>query len=277
VEDPPAEKKSRDENVRSVLKAIQILDSFSTLDRKLSVAEVALRTRLPRGTAHRIMNTLHQAGLLERDRDRDHYRLGMKLFEYGTTVLSNLDLQREAQPYVEALTEASGLGVHLCVFDGLQTTIVHHTKPDRNRSNSVFVLDTSPAHCTSTGKAALAFQNAQVIERVIGLGLKKLTTNTIVDPQALRAELAEVRRLGYAVDREEKDIGVRCVGAPIRDQSGRVFAAVSVSGPVRHLPLERIPELSRMVVHYANTISIQLGHIPPIQPAAAPAEEASPD
>ena len=268
MKEQDAKSRPRDENVRSILKAVQILDCFSDLDRRLSVAEIANRIGYPRGTVHRIVSTLHQAGLLERDRERDHYRLGMKLFEYGTTVLSNLDLNREAQPFIEALTEASGLGVHLCVFDGLQTTIVHHTKPDRTRANSLFVLDTSPAHCTSTGKAALAFQPEHVIERVIALGLKKLTVNTITDPSVLRKELETIRALGYAVDLEEKDIGIRCVGAPIRDVSGRVFAAVSVSGAVRHVSKERIPELAEMVIHYANAISSQLGYVPALRMAS---------
>ena len=262
-----AKTREREENVRSILKATQILDCFSDIDRHLSVAEIATRLKVPRGTVHRIVSTLHAAGFLTRDRERDHYRLGMKLFEYGMTVLSNMELHREAQPYIEALTSASGLGTHLCVFDGLHTTIVNHTQPDK-KINSVVVLDTSPAHCTSTGKAALAFQDEAVIERLIRHGLRKLTVHTIADPAALRAELAGVRRLGYAVDREEKDLGIRCVGAPIRDAGARVFAAVSVSGPSRRVPEERVPELGAIVIHYANAISAQLGYVAPVPETA---------
>jgi hypothetical protein len=93
----PEPGRRRDDCVRSIEKAVAILDCFSTLDRHLSVAGIARQTGIPRGTAHRIIATLRDHGLLERDRGRDHYRLGMKLFEYGTTVLDTMELQREAK------------------------------------------------------------------------------------------------------------------------------------------------------------------------------------
>jgi len=250
----------RDDNVRSIEKAIAILDCFSTIDRNLSVASIAKQIGIPRGTAHRIISTLRDHGLLERDRERDHYRLGMKLFEYGTTVLGTMELQREAKSFVEALTKVSGISVHLCVFDGIRSTVVNRTECDGNRANTTVVIEAAPAHCTSTGKAILAFQSATIISKVIAQGLMRYTPHTISDSDALLKELALVRERGYAVDNEELSIGIRCVGAPIRNVSGRVFAAVSVSGPARKVPDARIAELAALVIHYADAISAQLGY-----------------
>ena len=139
---------------------------------------------------------------------------------------------------IEALTSASGLGTHLCVFDGLHTTIVNHTQPDK-KINSVVVLDTSPAHCTSTGKAALAFQDEAVIERLIRHGLRKLTVHTIADPAALRAELAEVRRLTVELAESlELQTATEDILRLITDNPGN-------AAPVREAALARAMQITR--------------------------------
>jgi DNA-binding IclR family transcriptional regulator len=251
-----------EDNLKSIVKLAAILDCFSTLERQLSVAEIAKRTKIPRGTAHRIIRTMKDLGLLEQERQRDQYRLGMKLFELGTTVLANMELHREAKSSVEALTRVTGETVHLSVFDGLNSTVINRTDPEGNRVNTLFVLESSPAHATSTGKAALAFQPDSVVQKFISLGLRRIAPNTITDPKTLLDELAEVRARGYAIDNEELNPGTKCVGAPIRNSSGRVFAAMSVSGLARRFTDERIEAFSKLVTHYADAVSTQLGYRP---------------
>ena len=262
-DDPSASPNGRgDDLLKSVIKALGVLDCFTTLDRKLSISEIAKRTGLPRGTAHRVMTTLRELGFVEQERERDQYRLGLKLFELGNVVLANMDLHREAKSFVEALTAISGEAVHLCVFDGVQSTLINRTEPSRERTNTIVVMEASPAHCTATGKAALAFQPEAVLNRVIGLGLRSYTPRTITDPAALREELAAIRKRGYSIDDEELSPGIRCVGAPIRNLSGRVFASISVSGPSRRLTKAKNLATGRLVVHYADAISAQLGWRP---------------
>ena len=250
------------DNLKSIVKMMSILDCFSSLERKLSVAEIAKRTNMPRGTAHRIIRTMRDVGLMEQERQRDQYRLGMKLFELGTTVLANMDLHREAQSSVESLTRVSGEIVHLSVFDGIHSTVINRTDPEGKRVNTLFVLESSPAHATSSGKAALAFQPQAAIDKFLSLGLRRISPNTITDPQVLLAELESIRANGYALDNEELTPGTKCVGAPIRNASGRVFAAISVSGPARRFTPERIEAFSDLVMHYAEAISAQLGYRP---------------
>jgi DNA-binding IclR family transcriptional regulator len=265
------------DNLKSIVKMMAILDCFSTLERKLSVADIAKKTKMPRGTAHRIIRTMRELGLLEQERQRDQYRLGMKLFEIGTTVLANMDLHREAKSSVESLTRVSGETVHLSVFDGVNSTVINRTDPEGNRVNTLFVLESSPAHATSSGKAALAFQPEAAIEKFISLGLRRISPNTITDPRQLRAELERVRERGYAIDNEELNPGTKCVGAPIRNASGRVFASLSVSGPARRFTADRIEAFSELVKQYAGAVSAQLGYrpnehleaekVPPVMPA----------
>ena len=250
------------DSLKSIVKMMSILDCFSTLERKLSVAEIAKRTNMPRGTAHRIIRTMRELGLMEQERQRDQYRLGMKLFEMGTTVLASMDLHREAQSSVESLTRVSGETVHLSVFDGVNSTVINRTDPEGKRVNTLFVLESSPAHATSSGKAALAFQADHTIEKFLSLGLRRISPNTITDPKVLLAELDTIRARGFATDNEELTPGTKCVGAPIRNASGRVFAAISVSGQARRFTPERVEAFSDLVKHYADAISAQLGYRP---------------
>ncbi len=250
------------DNLKSIAKMMAVLDCFSTVDRRLSVAEIARRTRIPRGTAHRIIRTMREFGLLEQEREREEYSLGMKLFDLGTTVLSNMDLHREAKADIEALTRASDETVHLSVFDGRNSTVVHRTDKGQNQTNTLYVLDASPAHATASGKAALAFQEARDVDRLIAMGLRRLTPSTITDGESLRVELAEIRNRGYAIDNEELTPGTRCIASPIRNGSGRVFAAISVSGPIRRITPDRTQELSGLVMYYADAISERLGYRP---------------
>ncbi len=251
------------QNVKSLFKMLDVLECFSAVDRALTVIEMARRTGLPRTTVHRIVDSLRALGFLEQDASRERYRLGLKLFELGNTALTNLPLYREARPYVDTLARLSGEDVHLCVFDGSQMVFVERAERDAGRPhNTVTRMEASPCHSTGVGKAALAFQPAVAVERVIRLGLRPFTRNTIVDPGALRRELAAIRARGYSIDNCEHEPDLRCVGAPIRNAAGRVFAAISASGPARRLPDERVPTLAEQVVAHAEAISARLGHVP---------------
>lgn len=243
-----------DETLKSLVKIVRILDCFSPIKRTLSLAEICTLTGYPRSTTHRLVASLREVGFLEQDRQRDRYRLGLKLFQLGNVVLGNMDLHREARPFVESLSRISGHSVHLAVFDGQQAVVIHRTESQ----SALTLIEAAPVHCTSVGKAILAFQPEPVIEAVVAAGLKAYTETTITQPAALRAELAAIRQRGYAVDHGEHQPGLHCVGAPIRDSNGRVFAGISVSGPARDIPVAAIEGLSKIVIHHAAQISAQL-------------------
>jgi DNA-binding IclR family transcriptional regulator len=251
---------SRDvEGVKSLGKAVRVLECFSTRARSLTLGEISQRTGLPKATAHRLVAALRDVGMIEQDSARDSYRLGLKLFELGNVVLANLDLHREARPFVEQLSRVSGHSVHLAVFDGRQAVVIHRADPHPEGSPVAFI-ESAPTHCTSVGKAILAFQPEETLARLASLGpLARYTDATITDAAALAANLAETRARGWSLDEGEHQPGLRCVGAPIRDVTGRVFAAISVSAPVRELTSARVPNAVKMVRHAAAGISAALG------------------
>jgi len=245
----------------SFSKMLGVLDCFSRDDRALSVLSIAERTRLPRTTVHRIVGSLKALGLIEQDRDREKYRLGLKLFELGNTVLANMDVQREASDSIVTLVNKSGLSVHLGVFDGFEIVMVERANSKVGQVNRVVTLESAAAYCSATGKAALAFQPEPVVERILAHGLRAFTSNTITDPDELRAELELTRRRGYSFDDCEYEDWRRCVAAPIRNAGGRVFASISVTGKKENFTEQTIPLYAAMVVEQADKISRRLGYV----------------
>lgn len=255
-------KTSSEENLKSLNKVATILDCFSTTHRAMSLAEICKQTGYPRSTTHRLLASMREVGLLDQDRERERYRLGIKLFAYGNIVLANMDLHREARPFAETLGRMTGLSVHLAVFGGERAVVIHRAEPAPGGLTPLNLLENAPVHCTSIGKAILAFQPESVVTRVIEAGLARYTDSTITDGDLLRRELETVRQQGYAVDNGEHQPGLRCIGAPIRDQFGRVFASISATGSAIQSPVDRQASVSAMVIHHANQISSHLGFEP---------------
>jgi DNA-binding IclR family transcriptional regulator len=130
----------------------------------------------------------------------------------------------------------------------------------------------APAHCTGVGKALLAFQPPEIVQQVIDNGLTRYTEHTIIDGEALKAELALIRQKGYALDDEEIEVGLRCVAAPIRDHSGHVAAAISVAAPVQRMSKKNVLTTIPSVVSAAEAISRRLGYLPSLSSGAHLAE-----
>lgn len=250
---------SESSNLKSLFKIIDILDCFSLEERELSVSEIARRTGMPKSTAHRIADSLRVAGFLDQNASRERYRLGLRLFEYGSTVLGSMELNRVANPFIEALTKRSGENVHLCVFNGSHMLLVKRASKASSRQNTLTVMEESACHSTGVGKATLAFQPEATLRKIIEAGLAPFTSHTITDPQKLRDHLAEIRSQGYAIDDREHEADIRCIAAPIRNANGRVFAAVSISGPARRMTDERLATFRPLVMDHAASISVQLG------------------
>ena len=245
-----------EDSLKSLLKVVAILDAFSTSQRSLSLAELSAATGFPRSTAHRLAASMRNAGLLDQDGQRDRYRLGLKLFELGNTVLANMDLHREARPFVDALSQVTGHLVHLAVFDGQQAIVIHRVAADSG--TPLTLIEAAPAHCTSVGKAILAFQPMARIDAIVAGGLKRFTDTTIVDGRKLKSELKAIRSRGYAIDEGEHQPGIRCIGAPVHDRTGRVVAGLSVSGPARRLKKDQMADLAKIVIHHAQLMAAKL-------------------
>jgi DNA-binding IclR family transcriptional regulator len=242
------------------LSAGRVLDLLDLLSRSgpLGVSEIARRMAVPKTVAWRLAETLHDRGYAIKDPDTRRYSLGLKVLELSASVRYRLEIVKVARPYIEELVEKCDETVDLGVYDKNEVVFVDKKECTRSVRMVSSIGRRLPLHCTGTGKALLAFLPGGEVDRVISRGLVRYTDNTITEPDELRRELSRVRADGYAVDRQEFEIGVRCVAAPVLDLDGRAVAAISIAGPAARITDERIPALAEMVKEAADGISRDL-------------------
>ncbi len=244
-------------------RALAVLKVLSTEGPDLTLAQVSSLLNLHKSTAHRLIMVLEGHKLIERNSKTGTYRLGMKLFELGTRAVSQLDLRERARPILERLVRETDETVHLCVYDNGEVVYVDKVEPARSVRLASTVGRRHPAFCTAVGKAMMAIMPEEQVEAAVQKhGLRPLTRKTIGSLGELKSELAKVRKLGYAVDNEENEEGVCCVGAVVQGISGEPTAAISVSGPSFRLPSYKIPVVAKAVIAAANTLSQELGYHP---------------
>ncbi len=246
--------------IQAVERVGAILEVFSPEQPELGVTEIAERTGLHKSTAHRFLVTLEAVGLLERDSRTQRYRLGLRMFEMGGIVLEQMSLWDEALPFLETLVTASGETGHLAVLERGEAIYIEKVEARRALRIPSAMGRGYPAHATSLGKVLLSdLGDAEVRATMDARGMVSYTRTTTTDVSHLLAQLAEIRERGYAVDDEEYDEGLRCVGAPIRDHTGRVVAALGIGGPVTRVTPERVDDLARLVIDAADGLSRRLG------------------
>ncbi len=254
--------KPRRMRLSSVANALRLTKAFSEEDYEMGISALATRLGLAKSTVHRLATTLVEYDFLEQNRESGKYRLGLAFFELGTLVRRKMDTATEAQGEIHALADSSGETVQLAILDHLSVLYIRIRESRQAVRMSSGLGSRAPAHCTSVGKALLAFQPIDVVQQVISQGLKRFTANTITDPDLLLAELAAIRAKGYALDEEEIEVGLRCVAAPIRDHSGQVIAAISVAAPVQRMSKKTVQLTIPSVLSSADAISRRLGYIP---------------
>src|SRR6267142_1797920 len=240
------------------LAALAILAKSSS---DCSLAELCPALKLHKSTVHRLMMVLEQHRLVVKNPDTGRYRLGLRLYELGSRAIDGLDLRGRARPYLDRLQAEFGETVFCCILDEGQVFYVEKVESQRSVRTACTVGSRAPAYCTAVGKAMLAeLPDAEVSKIVRRWGLKPVTANTITTAGALKTELKAVRTRGYAIDDEEKEQGLRCVSAAVRGHSGKLFAAMSVSGPAFRITKERIPGVGQAVMRAANELSAELGY-----------------
>jgi IclR family acetate operon transcriptional repressor len=249
------------EKLASVRNAARLLKEFSREDRELGVSELARRLGLGTSTTHRLLATLTEERLLERGQARGTYRLGIALHDLGAAVASHLDLHEAAMPAMAALRHTTGETVQLAVLDGLDSVYVERLESPHTVRIFARAGTRLPAPTTSTGKVLLAALPAEELDvRLRDWRPKRWTPRSIVDPEALRAQLREVAARGWADNREESRIGVTSVGAPVRAGDGDVIAALSVAAPTGRAPAATLRRIRGSVVEAAAVVSRRLGH-----------------
>jgi IclR family KDG regulon transcriptional repressor len=244
--------------LNSVRNAARLLKEFSRTDRELGVSELARRLELSTSTVHRVLATLTAERLLERGRS-GRYRLGLAMYDIGASVGPNLDLHEAALPVMAVLRADTGETVQLAVLDGLESVYIDRLESPHTVRIFARVGTRLPATTTSTGKVLLAALPADELEaRLAQWEPERVTPFTIVDQGVLRARLREVAERGWAENREESRVGVVSVGAPVRDGTGTVVAALSVAAPTDRAAPAALARIRAAVIVAAARASARL-------------------
>lgn len=263
VEDTPIGKAEHHQgSVQSVRRAMRLLKAFGPMQDELGVTELSRITGLHKTTVYRLLVTLDEEGFIEHGSSSDKYRLGPALIHLGRIVLDNIDVGKQALPQMRALVEDVGETAMLEIWDDGRTLVV--AKVDGQRFSHVIARASYhlPAHASAGGKAILAFLPHDEIDRVMARGLKQYTENTITDPRLLLEELTRVRVTLVSYDRQEIDIGICAISAPVFDHRGKIAGALSVAGPAQRIQLDEAGVLVQRIKGTAEAISRRLGYGP---------------
>lgn len=253
-------KNSRAAFSTTVAKALSIIEILaSSSDAGINLTELSAALTMPKSTAHRYLATLLELNLAERN-STDRFRLGTKVIELAGSFLASSDIRMESEPILEEMAEKTGETVHLAVPSGSE--VVYIAKVESRHTLGMFshIGTRLPIRCTALGKSILAFSGPDLIQAVFSEPPQSRTPNTITSNEALREELVLIRTQGFAVDNEENEVGICCVGAPILDYTGRAIAAMSISGPCDRMDQERCIQLGPVLREGVLKISKRKGY-----------------
>ncbi|NTH16779.1 helix-turn-helix domain-containing protein [Agrobacterium rhizogenes] len=240
-------------------KAFQLIDIVGASPGHVGIRQLIRDTGWSRPTLYRILSAITANGFLRLDPVTQAYTLGYRFLELAQNVWSGPDLAAIASIELRRLRDMTGETAYLAVpHDGAMMALGKFEGTHTVRSAARLGIR-KPMHCTSQGKAILAFLPPDEVDRLLGhMELEMFTAKTITDLNHLKPHLAIARQRGYAIEDEEIIVGNRCVGAPILDATGKPIAAISVAGPVWRLTSERVEQLGPEVALVARNISAQL-------------------
>jgi IclR family acetate operon transcriptional repressor len=247
--------------VQSLVRALTLLNRMADApDAGASLTDLAQQVGLAPSTAHRLLTTLEQERYVRFDPDGRLWSVGVQAFVAGCAFTKTRSLVGIARPHLRTLMEDTGETVNLAVED--DGMAVYLAQVECRQLMRAFARPGSrvPLHCSAVGKAILSRLSDKTLARILHQhGMPRLTVKTITTPAALRADLARARATGHAIDDEEHAVGLRCIAAPVFDESGAVVAAVSASGPMARIVDERVPDLANVVTQAADRISADFG------------------
>jgi IclR family transcriptional regulator, KDG regulon repressor len=251
--------------IKSLVKTLRLLKLFSPQRNIWTVEDMVSALGYHKSSVQRILTTLEKEGFLSKVTPRrSEFRLGPDILFLGNVAEMSMDLRSVARPIMLDLVHRTRETCYLCVAD--QGRCLYIDKVDCSQPIRIIhqVGQRNPMHCTGVGKALMSGMTDEDVDRLIeARGLKAHTRHTTTDPMRLKRELEAVRSRGIALDNEELDLGVKCVAAPIKDRTGTVVAAISLSGPAQRFTAAAIRRFEKEIKQAVMEISRTLGFEPP--------------
>lgn len=246
-------------HAQALSRGLALLDYLASTPGGATLTALATALALPAPTAHRLLAALEDAGYVQPGED-GRYRIGVRAFRAGSAFLEHRNLVAEALPRLERLMESSGETANLAVIEGGAAVFVAQVPCRELMRMNVRLGARAPLHASGAGKAMLSAMRPADVAAMLGPGpLPRFTARTLVARAALDAALAQAAKLGYAIDDEEHAEGLRCVAAPILDEAGKPWAALSLAGPTSRLADAQLARLGAAVRDAASDLGEALG------------------
>lgn len=223
----------------SLARGLRVITAFDRDNDAMTLSEVSRRSDMTRAAARRYLLTLCELGYVTCD--GRYFRLTPRVLELGFAFLTSMHIWERAQPFMEQLTERVNESCSISVLEGSDIVYVARVPTKRIMSVALGIGTRLPAYCTSMGRVLLADLRPGELDGYFqAASFAALTPHTVTDPTCLRKIIADVRHNGYAVVDQELEIGLRSIAVPIRNQAGRVLAAMNVSGHASRIGVEEM-------------------------------------
>jgi DNA-binding IclR family transcriptional regulator len=249
--------------LQAIDRAFAVLDLLGEGRKPMGLAQITTALHLHKSTVHRFLMVLERHRMVERTHE-GLYRLGLKLYDLGNRAVQHLDLRDLVQPHLRRLVNETGETAHLCILEKALIVYLEKIEPSRSVRMTSRVGTSNPVYCTSVGKAMLTLLPEQERREVLSrIRYVRLSPKTIMTEEELLKDLERTRRRGYAMDDEEVEEGVRCVGVAIVNSIGHPVAAVSVSGPSFRMTVQNVRAIAVRLQECVRAIEKDLGYTPP--------------
>ncbi|MED4600989.1 IclR family transcriptional regulator [Paenibacillus validus] len=248
----------------TVERALILLELVSEKGEGVALAELVKEVDLPKTTIYRLLETLKNRNYVQFDPDTEKYSIGLKTLEIGVLGLHKMQIVEVASRHLRELSEITGETSFLATYNSGETVYLYKIEGSKSISIRAELGMRRPVHCTAVGKAILSTYSREEVDRIIQeKGMTQYTPNTIVDLEQFHEELRNIRIAGYAMDREEIEVGLTCYAVPIYNYTGRSVGTISLGGPASRM-IENKNELTRELMEAGLRISQRLGFVPSI-------------
>lgn len=249
--------------VPSLERGLRILELLPKKRGGLTLSQLTRYLELPKSSTYCLLRTLESSGYVCRDPVTSKYRVSLRVCTLAHMALNGIGLREQSRPYLLRLAESTRLTVHMGLLEQSSCVLIEKIAPPGVTRVATFVGKHLSLHCTAVGKVLAAYLSEEQLDAIVReQGLVRHNDNTICSPRRLKQELALVRERGYAVDDEEEEIEVRCIGAPVFD-GANVVAAISLVGTTEQVHSGNLDQLARQLMAMAGAIAEHIHAEPP--------------
>jgi len=251
------EKVNKKERIKSIDKALDILEALSINEHEMGILEIDRQLNLGISTIHRILTTLKTRGYIAQNKKTKNYRLGIKLFILGSEVQNMKHLVRITKPYLRKLSKITNETANLAILEGNEVIYLDTIESSEVLKTEIMPGTRTLAHCTALGKTLLAYLPKSEINHLFKSTEKlvSLTPQSISSLNELKFVLEEVEKKGYAIDNEEYKDGINCIGVPILIKDRKPIAAISITGPASRFTMDEMEKVKEELISISKEIS----------------------